>query len=123
MREGPDRPLYTIGVAAGLVACHPQTLRQYEDLGLLSPHRTEGNVRLYSDRDIGAARLIRHYTQALGINRAGVEQILRLRSLIDQMRSDIEREFHDQLLAMQTELEQLRGLVRVLEGRGRGWGE
>jgi MerR family transcriptional regulator/heat shock protein HspR len=124
MRErDDDRPVYLIGVAAGLVPCHPQTLRQYEELGLLRPYRSAGHVRFYSDRDIETARRIREYTQALGVNRAGVEQILRLLGQIEQMREQMARmreamaaEFQEHMVAMEAEMERLRRLVGLRNG-------
>jgi len=117
MEEREDnRPLYIISVAARLVGCHPHTLRQYEEMGLLHPHRTAGSVRLYSDRDIEAARRIRSYTQGLGVNRAGVEQILRLLGRMERMRAEIEQEFRERILAMQAEIERLTGAVRRMQG-------
>jgi MerR family transcriptional regulator/heat shock protein HspR len=118
-----DQPLYMIGVAARLVGCHPHTLRQYEDLGLLRPYRTGGNVRLFSDRDIDRARQIREYTQGLGINRAGVEQILRLLGRMEQMRADIEREFREEVLVMRAEIDRLTGMLRSIEDLGAGGAE
>lgn len=111
-----NRPLYMISVAARLVACHPQTLRQYEEKGLLRPHRTAGNVRLYSDSDIERARWIREYTQGLGVNRAGVEQILRLLRRMERMRAEIEEEFRGRLLTMQAEIQRLTGALRGMQG-------
>jgi len=106
-----------ISVAARLVDCHPQTLRQYEEMGLLRPYRTAGNVRLYSDRDIEIARRIRHYTQELGINRAGVEQILRLLGQMERMRAEMQEELRARMSAMQTEIERLQAALREMQAR------
>lgn len=70
--------VYIISVAARLLAMHPQTLRKYERLGLVSPSRTIGMLRLYSEEDIEKLRLIRHLEENLGLNLAGVEFTLNL---------------------------------------------
>ena len=74
----PDRPRYMISVAADLVGMHPQTLRLYEAKGLVRPGRTPGGTRLYSEADLERLRLIQRLTTELGLNLAGVEQVLRL---------------------------------------------
>jgi MerR family transcriptional regulator/heat shock protein HspR len=86
-----DRALYVISVAAELSGVHPQTLRMYERKGLLQPKRTEGRARRYSDRDIEHVRLIQELTQARGINLAGVEMVMELTQLMDQMQERLER--------------------------------
>jgi MerR family transcriptional regulator/heat shock protein HspR len=90
-----DRPLYVISVAAELVDMHPQTLRLYERKGLIEPSRSAGKTRLYSQRDIEHLREIRRLTQELGVNLAGVEEIIKLRrkldALQDKMESNINR--------------------------------
>jgi MerR family transcriptional regulator, heat shock protein HspR len=85
-----DRPLYVISVAAELVDMHPQTLRLYERKGLIEPSRSSGQTRLYSQRDIDHLREIRRLTQELGVNLAGVEEIIRLRRELDQLQGNME---------------------------------
>jgi len=68
----PGRPVYVISVAAGIVHVHPRTLRIYEEEGLVCPARTPSNIRLYSEDDIRRVLWIRHLTQNLGVNLAGV---------------------------------------------------
>ena len=68
----PGRPVYVISVAAGIVHVHPRTLRIYEEEGLVCPARTPTNIRLYSEDDIRRVLWIRHLTQNLGVNLAGV---------------------------------------------------
>jgi MerR family transcriptional regulator/heat shock protein HspR len=87
-----DRPLYIISVAAELVEMHPQTLRLYERKGLIKPRRSGGKTRLYSERDIERLREIRRLTQELGVNLAGVEEILRLRSELEALQARFEAE-------------------------------
>ena len=86
-----DRALYVISVAAELSGVHPQTLRMYERKGLLAPKRTEGRARRYSDRDIEHVRLIQELTQDKGINLAGVEMVIELTELMEQMQSRLEQ--------------------------------
>ncbi len=79
-----NRPLYMIGVAAELAGVHPQTLRAYEQKGLVTPQRTSGNTRMYSQADIDRLSLINELTGE-GINLAGVIRILDLQGrLVDR---------------------------------------
>jgi MerR family transcriptional regulator/heat shock protein HspR len=87
----PDRARYMISVAAELAGMHPQTLRVYEQRGLVRPQRTAGNTRLYSDDDIERLRLIQRLTSELGLNLAGVERVLRLEDDLQQLRRRLER--------------------------------
>ena len=86
-----DRPIYMISVAAELVGMHPQTLRIYEQKGLVRPKRTPGNTRLYSERDLERLRLIQRLTNQLGLNLAGVETVLRMQDEIDRLQRQIAR--------------------------------
>ena len=86
-----DRPRYMISVAADLVGMHPQTLRMYEQKGLVQPQRTAGNTRLYSEADLERLRLIQQLTSELGLNLAGVEHVLRLQDELVRMRSRLDR--------------------------------
>jgi MerR family transcriptional regulator/heat shock protein HspR len=86
-----DRPRYMISVAAELVGMHPQTLRIYENKGLVRPKRTAGNTRLYSDADVERLRLINRLTTELGLNLAGVERVLHLEDELQRMRRRLER--------------------------------
>jgi MerR family transcriptional regulator, heat shock protein HspR len=74
----PERPVYVISVAASIVSVHPRTLRIYEDEGLVCPARTPSNIRLYSENDIRRVLWIRHLTQNLGVNLAGVRILFEL---------------------------------------------
>jgi MerR family transcriptional regulator, heat shock protein HspR len=86
-----ERPRYMISVAADLVGMHPQTLRIYENKGLIRPKRTAGNTRLYSEADLDRLRLIQRLTNELGLNLAGVEQVLRLQDEVVRMRRRLDR--------------------------------
>jgi MerR family transcriptional regulator/heat shock protein HspR len=81
-----------ISVAAQLCGVHPQTLRQYERLGLVIPSRAGAKNRLYSESDIRQVRRIQQLTQQMGVNLAGVEIILRLLDELDDMRRDVEEQ-------------------------------
>jgi MerR family transcriptional regulator/heat shock protein HspR len=89
--DGHERPRYMISVAAELVGMHPQTLRMYEQKGLVRPKRTPGNTRLYSERDIERLQLIQRLTSELGLNLAGVEHVLRLEDELQRMHARMER--------------------------------
>jgi MerR family transcriptional regulator, heat shock protein HspR len=86
-----DRPRYMISVAADLVGMHPQTLRIYEQKGLVQPKRTAGNTRLYSEHDLERLRLVQRLTTELGLNLAGVEHVLRLEDQLRRMQLRLER--------------------------------
>jgi len=131
--EGRDKPLYMISVAAELTGMHPQTLRVYEQKGLVSPGRSRGNTRLYSQADIERLNLIGKLTDE-GINLAGVVRILDMRERqrereeeIDELRRkvrDLEEEVHE--LRMRERITALaryegEGTEKVLSGLlGRG---
>jgi len=103
-----DKPLYVISVAAELVDMHPQTLRLYERKGLIEPSRSAGKTRLYSQRNIEQLREIRRLTQELGVNLAGVEEIIKLRSRLDDLQSSME----SRIGHLQGQLEERIGGIR-----------
>ncbi len=70
------RPVYMIGVAAELIGVHPQTLRMYEHKGVLRPRKSIKNTRLYSQEDVELGRYIQKLTQEMGMNLAGVRELL-----------------------------------------------
>jgi MerR family transcriptional regulator/heat shock protein HspR len=80
-----------ISVAAELVGMHPQTLRLYEAKGLVRPARTPGGTRLYSDADVERLRLIQRLTTELGLNLAGVENVLRLEDELGRLQARMDR--------------------------------
>jgi MerR family transcriptional regulator/heat shock protein HspR len=89
--EERRRPRYMISVAAELVGMHPQTLRIYEQKGLVRPQRTAGNTRLYSDADVERLQLIQRLTTDLGLNLAGVERVLHMEDELHRMQRRLER--------------------------------
>jgi len=86
-----DEPVYLISVVATMLNIHPQTLRQYEREGLVEPSRTQGRMRLYSQRDIDRMKLILRLTRQMGVNLAGVDIVLQLKEQIDQMQKEIDQ--------------------------------
>lgn len=83
-----DAGLYVISVAAELSGLHPQTLRQYDRLGLVSPNRTIGRNRRYSLRDIASLRMVQRLTGE-GINHAGIKRIIELESAMAKMAIEV----------------------------------
>lgn len=84
-----DEPVYLISIVAKILDIHPQTLRQYERENLLTPSRSNGKIRLYSQRDIDRIKLILRLTRELGVNLAGVDIILRLKESVDTIEKDM----------------------------------
>lgn len=84
-----DAPVYVISVAATLAGMHPQTLRQYDRLGLVSPGRSVGRSRRYSARDILLLREVQRLSQDEGINLAGIKRILELETHVDALRARV----------------------------------
>lgn len=82
-----DRPVYVISIAAELSGMHPQTLRTYDRLGLVSPGRTAGRGRRYSERDVALLREVQRLSQDEGINLAGIKRIIELEHQVDALRS------------------------------------
>ncbi|CAA9432408.1 HspR, transcriptional repressor of DnaK operon [uncultured Rubrobacteraceae bacterium] len=102
------RPVYMIGIASELIGVHPQTLRMYEQKGLLRPRKSIKNTRLYSQEDIDLGRHIQRLTQEMGMNLAGVRKILDLERQVARieaenraLREELERKEleHDRLVA------------------------
>ena len=88
-RTGTGKGYYMISAVATKYNIHPQTLRLYEREGLLSPSRTEGNTRLYSDEDLQRLETILALTRELGVNLAGVEIVLNMRQKMERMQSEV----------------------------------
>ncbi len=103
-----DKPLYVISVAAELVDMHPQTLRLYERKGLIEPSRSAGKTRLYSQRNIEQLREIRRLTQELGVNLAGVEEIIKLRRRLDLIQDNMETRIADLQVRLKDHMDTMR---------------
>ena len=84
-----DEPRYVISVAARIIGTETYTLRYYERIGLIEPKRSQGNIRLYSDRDIDLLRRVKTLVDDMGINLAGVEVILRLMQRMGEMQNEM----------------------------------
>lgn len=86
-----DEPCYVISIAARLVGMHQQSLRYYERAGLVTPRRTGGGIRMYSNRDIQRIRQAQRLIGELGVNLAGVDIILRMNEQLRHLQSELER--------------------------------
>jgi len=112
MAKDPRMGAYMIGVVSMRYGVHPQTLRLYEREGLLTPSRTEGKTRLYSDDDLERLEFILNLTRDLGVNLAGVEVVLGLRDRLNRMQEDMER------LAQAMEAAGVKDIPRPASSRG-----
>ena len=83
-------PIFLISAVAEILNIHPQTLRQYEREGLIKPSRTNGKIRLYSQKDINHIKYVLTLTRDLGVNLAGVDIILQKDSIIQSLENEIE---------------------------------
>lgn len=88
-KKDKKQPLYLISVVSEMLSVHPQTLRLYEKEGLIAPRRTK-KQRLYSESDVERLNLILQLTRELGVNKAGVDIILRMRHRLEIMQREIE---------------------------------
>jgi len=102
MADADDRPVYVISIAAQLAGMHPQTLRTYDRLGLVSPGRTAGRGRRYSERDVALLREVQRLSQDEGINLAGIKRIIELehhvaalRSRVSELQAELDRAHDD----------------------------
>ena len=86
--EGTE-PRYVISIAARILGVQTHTLRYYERVGVVEPQRSQGNIRLYSERDIEMLRRIKTLVDDLGVNLAGVEVILRMMQHVDQLQNQV----------------------------------
>src|SRR5438105_1601054 len=132
-----DEPCFTIGIVQQMVGLHPQTLRHYERIGLIRPHRAEPKVpakpandhrasaarrhegiRMYSAKDLERIALIKRWIDELGVNLAGVEVMLKMQESMEQMRDDMEHEMDAMRDHYEGELRRLKdALVRVTTER------
>lgn len=108
-----DTPVYVISVAASLSGMHPQTLRAYDRLGLVSPGRSAGRGRRYSMRDILALREIQRLSQEEGVNLSGIKRILDLARELEQTRRLV-AELHAEVSQLRAELESTRAVAARL---------
>jgi MerR family transcriptional regulator, heat shock protein HspR len=109
------QPRYSISVAAELSGLHPQTLRVYESRGLVRPRRTPGGTRRYSDADIARLVKIATLTSELGLNLAGVTQVMQLEDTVEQLSrrvAQLEGQLFDAARQMRVELAQVHRSYR-----------
>lgn len=102
-----DAPLFVISVAAELAGMHAQTLRSYDREGLVSPGRTSGGGRRYSQRDIELLQQVQKLSQEQGVNRAGIERVIELEAQSDVLREQV-RELVGEVERLRAELAQSR---------------
>lgn len=88
-RQDKKQPLFMISVVSRMLNVHPQTLRLYEREGLVAPDRTRRS-RLYSEEDVDRLKMIMRLTRELGVNRAGVDVILRLRHRLEVLQKEMD---------------------------------
>jgi len=84
-------PVFQISIVSRMIGLHQQTIRSYERVGLVKPHRTQGNTRLYSQADVERLRTVTRLVNDLGVNLAGVDVILRMTRQIEQLHQELER--------------------------------
>ena len=101
MNQDNWEPRYVISVAARIVGVQTHTLRYYERIGIISPYRSQGNIRLYSERDINQLRRMKTLMDDLGVNLAGIDVILRMTKRITELQQQIEE--------LESELKELGG--------------
>ena len=104
------RPVYMIGIASELIGVHPQTLRMYEQKGLLCPRKSIKNTRLYSQEDVDLGRYIQRLTQEMGMNLAGVSKVIDLERQVAKLEAEI-RALREEL--NRKELEHRRSIAKV----------
>jgi len=86
-----DEPRYVISVAAKILSIQTHTLRYYEKIGVIEPQRSQGNIRLYSERDIDLLRRVKTLVDDMGVNLAGVEVILRMMRRMIELQNELEK--------------------------------
>ena len=84
-------PRYVISVAARMLSMQTHTLRYYEKIGIIEPYRSQGNIRLYSERDIDLLRRVKSMVENMGINLAGVEVVLNMLQRMGELQDEIEQ--------------------------------
>ena len=84
-------PVFQISIVSRMIGLHQQTIRSYERIGLVKPHRTEGNTRLYSHADVERLRTVTRLVNDLGVNLAGVDVIIRMTRQIEQLHQELEQ--------------------------------
>jgi len=113
-----SEPCFTIGVVQQMVGLHQQTLRHYERIGLIRPHRSAGKIRMYSAKDLERIALIKRWIDELGVNLAGVEVMLKMQERLEQLKVESDAEIEQLRLEYEAEIRRLKdALVRVTTER------
>jgi MerR family transcriptional regulator/heat shock protein HspR len=103
--------LYFISMAARLLDMHPQTLRKYERLGLVTPTRTVGSMRVYTSDELERLRLIKHLVEDAGVNLAGVQRLLSIAEAVQRVRPLLREERGDARRRLAQEIERIGQMV------------
>jgi MerR family transcriptional regulator/heat shock protein HspR len=101
MKQEQSEPRYVISIAAKILGIQTHTLRYYERIGIVEPSRSQGNIRLYSERDLEQLRHVKSLIEDLGVNLAGAEVIIRMAQQIAQLQQQVQ--------ALEEENKHLRG--------------
>ena len=101
MNRDTTEPRYVISIAARMLGIQTHTLRYYERIGVIEPGRSQGNIRLYSERDIDLLRRVKTLVEDMGVNLAGVEVILRMMQRMNEMQNELKQ--------LESEVKRLRG--------------
>lgn len=111
MKVKRKKGFFSISAVAKMFSVHQQTIRLYEKEGLISPKRSAGNTRLFSDEDVDRLEEIIYLTHQLGINLAGVEMILRLKKQLAKMQKDMNKVFEEANRSLDKETENTKHAV------------
>ncbi len=107
-----SKGFYSISVVAKMFSVHQQTIRMYEKEGLISPKRTEGNTRLFSEEDVDRLEEVIHLTHKMGINLAGVQMILKLQKKIKRLQTDMNKLFEQEQSELEKESESYKHEIK-----------
>ena len=113
-----ERPVYVISVAAELAGMHPQTLRGYDRIGLVSPRRTSGRGRRYSASDVEKLREVQRLSQVEGVNLAGIKRIIDLQNQVDALRARV-AELQTEAASQRRDLVPLKNALVIWKRHGR----
>src|SRR3989339_342503 len=103
---------FSISAVAEMFSVHQQTIRLYEKEGLISPKRSEGNTRLFSEEDVEQLEEVIYLTHQLGINLAGVQMILKLQKKMQKMQTDMNKLFEDTHQELEREVDQSKAIIK-----------
>ena len=113
MKVKRNKAFFSISAVAKMFSVHQQTIRLYEKEGLLSPKRSDGNTRLFSEEDIDRLEEVIYLTHELGINLAGVQMILKLKKQIAKMQKDMNKVFDDTQKQLDAETEGSKEIIKT----------